>query len=376
MAAAKDISGLARGIAFRLSEGLGVLRREAAAQEVRTLDQPARSQLRNYGVRFGAFNIYFPVLLKPAAVELSLVLWMLKNGAAHGVDIAKPPEMPRPGLTSLAVDKALPEAFYRVAGYHPCGARAVRIDMLERLADQIRPLVAWRPDPASASPPPKGATGDGGFRVTPEMMSIMGCSSGGVAEVLQTLGFRLERVPLPKVEEVPAPAATAPAATDAATGVATTDGAVETSAGADAAASDVPVAPTEVAEPSGEEAARPTGERPSEKAPKEAKEARWDEVWRPRRQGRKSDRPRRRRGALTPTGKPEAEAARPQQRDREAWRGRRQRKQGPGGRRDDRDRTRPRIQSAAPPPKTGVDPDSPFAALSSLKAALERQSQE
>src|SRR5262245_20780651 len=285
--------------------------------------------------------------------------------------------MPRPGLTSLTVDKALPEAFYRVAGYHPCGARAVRIDILERLADQIRPLVAWRPDPVSPAPPPQGAAGDGGFRVTPEMMSILGCSSGGVAEVLQTLGFRLERVPLPKVEEVPAaPAATARPATDAATGAATTDAAVETSAGADAAASDALVAPTEVAEPSGEEVARPIGERPSEKAPKEAKEARWDEIWRPRRQGRKPDRPRRRRGAPAPTAKPEAEAARPQQRDREAWRGQRQRKQGPGGGRDDRDRTRPRMQSAAPPRKTGVDPDSPFAALSSLKAALERQSQE
>jgi hypothetical protein len=32
--------------------------------------------------------------------------------------------------------------------------------------------------------------------------------------------------------------------------------------------------------------------------------------------------------------------------------------------------------SASPAPKPGIDPDSPFAALSSLKAALEKQSQE
>ena len=137
IANAKDISGLARGIAFRLGESFGALRRETVADEIRALDQPARAQLRGYGVRFGAFNIYLPALLKPASTELALVLWILKNGSAHGIDIAALPEPPRPGLTSLAVDKALPEAFYRVAGFHLCGPRAVRIDMLERLADQI-----------------------------------------------------------------------------------------------------------------------------------------------------------------------------------------------------------------------------------------------
>ena len=43
-----------------------MLRRESVAEEIRSLDQPARAQLRKYGVRFGAFNIYFPTMLKPA----------------------------------------------------------------------------------------------------------------------------------------------------------------------------------------------------------------------------------------------------------------------------------------------------------------------
>ena len=73
---AQDIAGLARGIAFRLKENFGILRRESVAEEIRSLDQPARSQLRKYGVRFGAFNIYFPVMLKPAATELATILWL------------------------------------------------------------------------------------------------------------------------------------------------------------------------------------------------------------------------------------------------------------------------------------------------------------
>ena len=91
IASAKDILGLARGIAFRLTENFGVLRRESVTEEVRALDQPARAQLRKYGVRFGAFNIYFPAMLKPASTELALVLWTLKNGAAHGLDLATMP---------------------------------------------------------------------------------------------------------------------------------------------------------------------------------------------------------------------------------------------------------------------------------------------
>jgi ATP-dependent RNA helicase SUPV3L1/SUV3 len=420
IANAKDLTGLARGIAFRLSEGMGVLRREAVADEMRLLDQPARAQLRSYGVRFGAFNIYFPALLKPAAIELSFALWLLKHGARSGLDPANPPALPRPGLTSVAVDAALPEAFYHVAGFHPCGSRAVRIDILERFADQIRPMVAWRPDPANSNPRPKGATGDGGFRVTPDMMSILGCSSSDVGEILHKLGFRLERVPLATAEEKPAPvAAEAPAAEGAA--------AIEETAPADTA----PPAPAEsesadVANGAGEpvtdetalEAGEPVHAAPGEtirapaadpereKTPERAAgEPKLDEIWRPRRQGRRPDRRRHVAGAAEPakddahprSGRKEGRHGEGRQGDNRQGdsrqRGSRQgesrqkegrphkrhdqheRRHGASGRREDRAQP-PFRHSAAPTPRAGIDPDSPFAALSSLKAALEKQSQE
>ncbi len=82
IAKAEDVTGLARGIAFRLTESFGVLKREQIADMMKSLDQEARAQLRKYGVRFGAFNIYFPALLKPAPAELAATLWVLKNGPA------------------------------------------------------------------------------------------------------------------------------------------------------------------------------------------------------------------------------------------------------------------------------------------------------
>jgi ATP-dependent RNA helicase SUPV3L1/SUV3 len=155
------------------------------AEDVRALDQAARAQLRKYGVRFGAFNIYLPLLLKPAAGELRLVLWALKHAGEHNLSLETLAEPPRAGRTSAAADPALPATFYRAAGYHLCSQRAVRIDILERLADLIRPLIAWKPGGGSARP--KGATGDGGFVVVPEMLSILGCSAEELGGVLRAL---------------------------------------------------------------------------------------------------------------------------------------------------------------------------------------------
>lgn len=206
LATADDVTGLGRGIAFRLKENFGVLKRDTVAEEIKSLDQAARSQLRKYGVRFGAFNIYFPPLLKPAPAELALSLWALKHAGEHNLSRDSLPEPPRAGLTSAATNAATPEAFYRACGYHHCGPRAVRLDILERLADAIRPLLAWRADANNPSMPPKGSTGDGGFTVTPEMMSYLGCSPEELGNVLKALGFRLDRRPKKVIAPVTAAA--------------------------------------------------------------------------------------------------------------------------------------------------------------------------
>jgi ATP-dependent RNA helicase SUPV3L1/SUV3 len=220
VARAEDVTGLAKGIAFRLKENFGIVKRDEVAAEVKSLDQEGRAQLRKYGVRFGAHNIYFPLLLKPASADMLLQLWLLKNGAAHNLTMAAMSDAPRQGLTSVIRNPAVPDAFYRAAGYQVCGQRAVRIDMLERLADLIRPLTSWKPTEASPNPPP-GAVGNGGFKVKPEMMSILGCSAEELGTILESLGFRKERRPLPRKPVEIAPAATetpasVPAETEAA----------------------------------------------------------------------------------------------------------------------------------------------------------------
>ena len=57
------------------------------------------------------------------------------------------------GRTSFPVDKSLPRDAYRMLGYRQAGERAVRVDILERLADLIRPALAWREATPAKSPP-------------------------------------------------------------------------------------------------------------------------------------------------------------------------------------------------------------------------------
>ena len=67
LATAEDITGIARGVAFQLTEALGVLERRRVAEELKGLDQAARATLRKYGVRFGAYHLYLPNLLEAGA---------------------------------------------------------------------------------------------------------------------------------------------------------------------------------------------------------------------------------------------------------------------------------------------------------------------
>ena len=135
---------MARGVAFQLVELLGVLERQKVADEVKGLDQPARATLRKYGVRFGAYHIYLPALLKPAPRALATQLWAIKHESPEAKGVSDLLHLAASGRTSIPVDKETPKTLYRTAGYRICGERAVRVDILERLADLIRPALSWR----------------------------------------------------------------------------------------------------------------------------------------------------------------------------------------------------------------------------------------
>src|SRR5262249_51198869 len=155
-------------------------------EEVKGLDQPSRATLRKYGVRFGAYHLYLPALLKPAPRGLAAQLWMLKHGGPDDKGLDELQRLAARGRTSLPVSRGTPEPLYRHIGYRLGGERAIRVDILERLADLIRPALAWREGSSGTKPP--GAINGFGFTVTGSMTSLTGASGEDFASILRSLG--------------------------------------------------------------------------------------------------------------------------------------------------------------------------------------------
>ncbi|ARC89830.1 helicase-related protein [Rhodovulum sp. MB263] len=240
----ETLTGLTRGFAFRMVEAMGVLSRDGVAQEVKELDQEARSALRKHGIRFGQFTIFMPLLLKPAPTRLRLVLWSL----AHNLD--EFPESPPPGLVTIPVMPGVSEDVHRLAGYRPAGTRAIRIDMLERLADQIR-----------------SEDTRAGFEAKADMLSITGTTLEQFADLMQGLGYRAEKGERPKVKAAPAPAAQPDeTAADIAAGAETPSaGESAPDTASDSTTAETPVEhPAEVADPAPEAADAQSADTPAD----------------------------------------------------------------------------------------------------------------
>ncbi|MEX5727086.1 ATP-dependent RNA helicase SUPV3L1/SUV3 [Rhodovulum iodosum] len=340
------LAGLARGFAFRMVESMGILPRDRVAAEVKQLDQEARGLLRKHGIRFGQFTVFMPLLLKPAPTRLRLVLWSL----AEGFD--EFPESPPPGLVTIPVAEGGPADYHTMSGYRAAGARAIRIDMLERLADLLR-----------------AKDSRGGFEATPDMLSITGMTLEQFADLMQGLGYRAERGERPKAKPAPeTPAAEGEAAPETGVPEAATDAATapdetaepsaapetetpqeetpEDTEAPQTAAADAPAAPQESApdtsapEASDDEASGDEAPPEPEPEPEPEIEVFFTFSWAPRRKGGRPPRRDKPEGkGRGPKGKPGAKGKRPPREDK------------------------PKSFEARPPRKEKpIDPDNPFAA--------------
>jgi len=209
------------------------------------------------------------------------------------------------------------EAYYTQAGYRLGGERAIRIDMLERLADQLR-----------------AENSRAGFEAKADMLSITGMTLEQFADLMGGLGYKAEKGERVKVKAVVEDAPAKEAAPEAA--------AVEVPAedAAVASASEEPVAE----EPKASADADADADSDAGPAPEEM-EVFYTFTW----GGFANRRPREGGGG----GRPQGDA-----RGKGKGRGKPQ-GQGKGGPRKDKSQS----FSARPPKKEkAIDPDNPFAA--------------
>ncbi len=307
----EELSGLAKGFAFRMVEALGVLPRAQVAQEVKDLDQDARGALRKHGIRFGQFTIFMPLLLKPAPTRLRLVLWALSSG------LQEFPEAPPPGLVTVPVAKDAPQGYDTMCGYRDAGERSIRIDMLERLADMLR-----------------SEDSRGGFEAKPDMLSITGMTLDQFADLMQGLGYKAERSEREKVKAVPAEvpateAAEQPAAEETPVAEAPTDEVAEPA--------EAPAEATESTEAAVEApAAEPASDEPEV-------EVFYNFTWGRQRQQNRGPRREQGQGKGKPRGKPQ-DGRKPQ------------------GKKGGKPQGAKSFSSRPPKKEKAIDPDNPFAA--------------
>ena len=166
---AAELKGAGRGIAFLLVEGLGNIEVSAVDAQLKSLQAADRKTLSKLGVRFGVRHIYMPAMLKGLAVELRARLWSVQ---AARFDIGAP----EPGRVSLAV-KDLPDGYAGATGFEKLGRHALRIDIVERLAADLR----------------RRAREHHTFELDPSIMAMTGLGADDLADVVQALGFPADR---------------------------------------------------------------------------------------------------------------------------------------------------------------------------------------
>jgi ATP-dependent RNA helicase SUPV3L1/SUV3 len=160
----------ARGMAHQLAENFGALDRTALNLPEKL--GPMLRALKPFGVWLGRRTVYLPRLLRPDAASLLALLWGIWTKQEN---LLGPPA---PGLTSFQSGSE-PEAFLQAAGFRVFAGRAIRLDMLERLEDEL--------DKAATS-------GLGAEASLPKLVSLLGAGNEEGKAVLAALGWRMVAV--------------------------------------------------------------------------------------------------------------------------------------------------------------------------------------
>jgi len=173
-----NLSPGAKGIAFRLQEELGLIKRNKIEDEIKILDQKSRQELRKMGVKIGKFSIFFPATVKPKATELLVSLWINyseKNYNQNDIKLIRE-NLPKPGITSCTLNQNISHEIYKVLGYLVIGKMVIRADIIERLDKIIYNEI-------------DKDTKDKSFLVNDEMISLLGCSRENMKLIIKDLGF-------------------------------------------------------------------------------------------------------------------------------------------------------------------------------------------
>ncbi len=161
-----EFSGAARGLAFRLGEGLGCALRERGDDPGAHLDEEDKKALARAGVRIGVASAYLPAMLKGRVMALKAMLFRIRKDVAEA--------LPDGGATAMPRTEGVDDNWYLSLGFCPAGPIAIRADELERM------LAAMR-----------RGTKEGEFAVNPDILSRIDAPADVFAEMLRSFGYEV-----------------------------------------------------------------------------------------------------------------------------------------------------------------------------------------
>ncbi len=174
-------------------------------QRRRALDQNARAEMRKLGIRFGAYHIFVPALMKPARAA-----WPRSSMPGQGWRpqcLREVSHLAFSGRTSIPVDPSIDKDLYRIARLPVAGPRDPR-GYSRTACRSDSPSIAYRPGVTDGAPPAGTADGDG-FVVTGNDLACRLCRRRLWRDP-EIAGYRAEMRPGPAIS-VPLKGAAAPA---------------------------------------------------------------------------------------------------------------------------------------------------------------------
>ncbi len=159
-----------RALSFQLYESNGILKRINVEDIVKAISKDERKQFKSLGIKIGRYHIFLPKMLKPKAVNLRILLWKFYN------NIQKSNEIPKSGLNFLVDDKKkFDKKFLLLCGFEKFENFYVRVDILEKFFLKIIEN-----------------TKDGKFKISSEMMNLLGCSKENFFKLMNLMNYRKE----------------------------------------------------------------------------------------------------------------------------------------------------------------------------------------
>lgn len=126
-----ELSGPARGVLYRLEQGLGTALAKDAYEQLAGLTPDDQDKLRDVGIVLGQTVLYVPALGRgPSLLQRTALV----QAFAEGKDA---PTLPRASTVSIAVRRGANERNYAAIGYPVFGPRAVRADVAERVFGMV-----------------------------------------------------------------------------------------------------------------------------------------------------------------------------------------------------------------------------------------------